>query len=120
MNVQIISKDGQPEYAVLPYADYQRLVALAEDMADVRAYDAALAAGGETIPHAVVTRLVGGENPLKVWREYRGLSQADLAEQVSLGQSTIAMLETGKRVEQVDTLKKIAEALAVDLDDLTA
>ncbi len=41
MSAQIIEKDGVPEFAVLPYAEYQRLLAIAEDKmdaADVLAY----------------------------------------------------------------------------------
>ncbi len=40
---QIIERDGQPEYAVVPIETYRRLVELAEDMEDIRAYDRAMA-----------------------------------------------------------------------------
>ena len=30
-NVQIIEKDGRPEYAVLPFEDYRRLIDLLDD-----------------------------------------------------------------------------------------
>ena len=35
--VQIIEHDGQPEYAVVPIDTYRGLLALAEDMEDIRA-----------------------------------------------------------------------------------
>jgi len=73
-NVQIIERDGVPEYAVMPYEEYEALVRLSERMHDIRAYDAAMADAGETVPHEVVRRLVNGDSPLRVWREYRKLT----------------------------------------------
>lgn len=118
MNVQVITKEGNPEYAVLPYADYQRLLELAEEAADVRAYDAALAANEETIPHEMVGRLVAGENPVKVWREYRGLSQAQLAAGAGLEMPVIERLETKLDSGSEEVLGRIAGVLGVELDDL--
>ncbi len=34
--VQIIERDGRPEYAVVPFDDYKRLLALAEDAEEIR------------------------------------------------------------------------------------
>ncbi|HEB99119.1 MAG TPA: type II toxin-antitoxin system Phd/YefM family antitoxin, partial [Thiotrichales bacterium] len=42
--IQIIEKDGKPEYAVVPYEDYRRLLELAENAEDIRAGDEALRA----------------------------------------------------------------------------
>jgi hypothetical protein len=47
MNVQIIEKDGQPEWAIIPYAEYERLREDAEMLQDVRAYDEARRPGPE-------------------------------------------------------------------------
>ena len=41
MSVQLILKEGQPEYAIIPYETYMRLVEDAEMLADIRDYDAA-------------------------------------------------------------------------------
>jgi hypothetical protein len=76
-DVQLIERDGKPEYAVIPYDDFEELTRLAEAMRDIESFDAALADPGETVPHAVMRRLVDGESPLKVWREHRGLSQVE-------------------------------------------
>ncbi len=118
MSVQIITKEGKPEYAVLPYGEYQRLLELAEETADVRAYDAALASDEETIPHEMVGRLVRGENPIRVWREHRMLTQAELAGRAGLEVPVIAMLEIDLASGGPEVLAKIAGALGVDLDDL--
>lgn len=72
MKAQIIERDGRPEWAVIPYADYQGLLERLEDAEDLRAYDRAKAepsAGDdESIPAVVVDRLTAGESPLRVWR----------------------------------------------------
>ena len=83
MSVQIIEKNGQPEWAVLPYEEYQRLVEEAEMLQDIRDYDEVkltLANGDEElIPSEVTYALLDGENPIRVWREYRGFTQQQVA-----------------------------------------
>lgn len=74
----------------------------------------------ETIPAAVVDRLLAAEPPVRVWREHRGLTQAQLAEAAGVTQSMVAMIERGDRRGTVDTLTVIARALKVDLDDLAS
>ena len=76
MNVQIIERSGQPEYAVLPYAEYLKLTEAAETALDTAVYNEALAVDEELVSHVVVKQLVAGVASLKIWREYRGLTQA--------------------------------------------
>jgi DNA-binding XRE family transcriptional regulator len=122
MNLQIIERDGSPEWAVIPYADYLHLLARLEDIDDGHAYDQAKAdletGRDELIPVAVVDRLSSGESPLRVWREYRGLTQQVLAEVAGLGKSYISQLETGAKTGTIGTLRALAAALQVDVDDL--
>lgn len=121
MAVQLIERDGKPEFAVLPYDEYCRLVEQAEIGADAKAFDAAMraiAGGEETVPAAVAERLALGENPVLVWREHRGLSRGQLCQAVQISAAYLSQIETGKREGTVEVLKKLAEALRVDLDDL--
>ena len=59
-----------------------------EDAADahaVRDFDAKLARGDEElIPAEFVNRIVDGENKVRVWREYRGMTVKALAEAAGL------------------------------------
>lgn len=73
-DVQIIEKDGEPEYAVVPIEEYRRMVAVLEDAADSAAIERAWAedAAGETISGEVVKAILAGESPLRVWRKHRG------------------------------------------------
>ncbi|ADE13790.1 helix-turn-helix domain protein [Nitrosococcus halophilus Nc 4] len=118
MTAQVIKRNGKPEWAVLPYEEYQALLEKAEMLDDIAAYDKAIAADEENIPQEVVESLVAGENPLKVWRTYRGLTQAQLAEQVGLSQSHLVTMEKGERKGTIKVLKRIAQTLRVDIDDL--
>lgn len=121
---QIIEANGKPEYAVIPYQDYLRLVEAEEDVEDLRAIEEVerkLAAGEEElIPAEMVHRLVEGENAILVWREHRGLTQAQLAKAAGVGQSYIGMIERGKRQGTAAKLRAIARVLKVQVDDLLA
>jgi hypothetical protein len=81
--VQLILKEGRPEYAVIPYELYEQLVEDAETLQDIRDIDeikARIERGEEElIPAHVTYAILDGENPVKVWREYRGLTQQELA-----------------------------------------
>jgi transcriptional regulator with XRE-family HTH domain len=61
---------------------------------------------------------VKGESPLRVWREHRGLTQQALADAAGVGKSYISQLEAGTKTGAIGTLRAIASALRVDLDDL--
>lgn len=122
MNVQTIDRDGKPEYVVLPWADYQALLEAAEDAIDGALLDAfrkKLASGeDETVPAAVVDALLSGASPVKVWREYRGLTQDALAAQAGISKAYLCQIETSKREGAIKTLRAIAAALGVTVDDL--
>lgn len=53
----------------------------------------------------------GGPNYLKVWREYRGLSQERLAELAKTTGSVISMIEAGERGLSAKWLRKLAPLL---------
>jgi DNA-binding XRE family transcriptional regulator len=73
----------------------------------------------ERVPIELVDRLLAGENSVKVWREYRGLSQRALAARAGLNFTYLSQIETGARKGPVETMKKLAEALGLELSDLT-
>lgn len=122
MNVQIIeNKAGTPAYAVVPWDEYQTIMDRLEelqDIVDAESAMAGIAAGVETYPPELVERLVRGDNPIRVWREFRGMTTAALAAATGVTSSAISQIEGGKRGLSVDLLKKLAEALLVDMDDL--
>lgn len=89
-----------------------------EDMLDALAFDEATANAGEFFPLEMVNRMIDGESPLKVFREYRSFSQKQLADKAGVSQTTVAEIEGGRKRGSVETLKALAEALDVAIDDL--
>ena len=89
----------------IPKAEYQRLCAVEEDLADVRAALAVqegIDAGTEEfVPETVVDRLIDGEPPLRVWREHRGFSQSALARAADTSRVQIVDIEAGRRTGSV-------------------
>jgi DNA-binding XRE family transcriptional regulator len=121
MTVQIIRKAGEPEWAVLPYETYLKLAEDAEMLADIRDYDAAKEAvegGEEMVPARVVYAILDGQSPVKVWREYRGLTQRELAGLARISASYLSQIESGTRTGRLEVLQAIAKGLEVDLDDI--
>ena len=53
----------------------------------------------------------GGENHLMAWREFRGLTQAQLAESAGTTGAVISLLESGGRPLSDKWLRKFADAL---------
>lgn len=113
--------DGR-DFVALPRAAYDELVEAAENAADIAAiirFEQRLAAGEEElVPSEVVDRILSGENLVRVWREHRGLTVAALAEKAGITQPYLSQIETGKREGTLQTMKRIAEALKLGLDDL--
>jgi mRNA interferase RelE/StbE len=110
------------DMVTIPREEYDRLRGAAEDLADLRTYDrakAALAAGEEElIPADYVSRLLNGESTLRVYRDLRRLTQAALAEKAGVNRVTVAEIETGRKKGSVATLRALAGALGLALDDL--
>jgi ribosome-binding protein aMBF1 (putative translation factor) len=121
MSVQVIEKDGKPEWAVLPYEEYERLVEEAEMLQDVRAYDEAkkaVAAEEELVPSEVTYAILDGGNPVRVWREHRGMSRKQLAEASGLSAPYLSRIESGKAKPSPETLAAIARELGLEPDDI--
>lgn len=108
--------------AVLPEAEYRLLAEAAEDNADreiIAEFRRKLAAGEEElIPAEFVDRIVDGENRIRVWRDFRGMTAAVLAEKAGISQGFLSQLENGKREGSIPVMKAIAAALRMDLDDV--
>jgi len=121
MSVQVIERDGKPEWAVIPYEVYRRLVEEAEMLQDIRSYDEArkaIAEGEELIPGEVTYAILDGANPIRVWREYRGLTQQQLAKVSGISVPYLSQIESGKRKGRAEVLATIAKELGLSLDDV--
>jgi len=118
--VQLIEKGGKPEWAVIPYKEYQELIKVYDYFDDETLFAQAMERNkdNETIPHELVLRLVNGENPIRVWRQYRGKTMEELAKQIGVTQSYLSQLESSKRHASQKVLKLLAANLSVDIEEL--
>jgi DNA-binding XRE family transcriptional regulator len=121
-NVQFIVAPNGDRLVVMPENVFERLREAAEMADDIATYDEVkrrLAAGEEELlPSDMVGRIIAGENRVRVWREHRGLSVSALADRAGIAQPYLSQIETGKREGTLQTMKKIADALKITVDDL--
>ena len=116
----ILDDTGQPTFAVIPWRDYERLTSedAAAILSDEEHYDRAIADNSESFPIEVVDQLLAGQNPISVYRNYRGLTQNELAAAAGINTVYLSQIETGKRTGSAKTLAALAKALQVTVDDL--
>lgn len=123
-NVQIITGKGQ-KMAVLPLAEYQRMLAIIEDKQDARDLRdakeimARVKAGKEQlIPGEVVGAIVEGVHPVRAWRAYHGMTAEKLAEKAGLSRAYLTQIEGRKRKGSINILRALAKALRTDVGNL--
>ena len=55
---------------------------------------------------------------IKWMREQKGMTQVHLAQYLGIGQSTVAMWESGESMPRADKLPELARVLGCSIDDL--
>ena len=120
-----IIRDSEPiEILTIPKAEHERACAMEEDLADLQAglaVQAKIDAGvEELVPGNIAGRLIDGEPPVRVWREHRGLSQSALARASGVHRVQVADIEAERKTGSIHTLRKLADALGVTVDDLVS
>lgn len=122
--VQFLKTDAG-EIAIMPRAEYDRLMRAIQDEREedegtarlLRRSRARIARGEEVaIPMEVVKRLEAGENPVRVIREWREIKQGELARTLGIAQGYLSDIESGKRRGTARLLAKVGRALRVPLD----
>ena len=84
-------------------------------LAHVREHDNA---GDEGLPAEYFRRIIRGEHPVRIWREFRGMKPADLARAAGVSASCLSEIEAGRKSGSARTLMRLAEALHVDMEEL--
>lgn len=122
MGEQVITTPSGERLVILPEAEFLAMrdaLDSREDVEAVRSFEKKLASGDEElVPKEVIDRILNGENKVRVWRSYRGMTSRDLASATGLSAPFISEIETGKKDGSVSAIKKIAVVLGVDLDDI--
>ena len=75
-------------------------------------------AGDEAMPATFFHRILDGESPVRVWREFRGLKARELAEAAGLSAAYLSDIETNRKPGSARALRRLAEALRVEMDEL--
>jgi len=106
-NAQFIKNEqGQPIFAIISYADYL----------NYSKYNSVDIVDG--VPNEVVNMVFDNNySPVKAWREYLKLSQAEVALKIGVSQSAYAQYEQSQKL-RLPTRKKIATALGIKMDFL--
>src|SRR3546814_20592930 len=102
---------------MLPIADYERLLGLAEDRVDAQAALRAQQrreAGEEYLSTEILDQIMAGENPLCVWRKFRGFTPSELGAKAGISAVPISHIATGTRDTTRKRWKLLADALSVE------
>lgn len=99
MTVQVIRRDGAPEYAVLPWAEYQALLQ---------------AAGQQSAEPESVANARPSLRQLSELRMAKGISAEQLARNVGISPHYLAMIESAERQPDDAILRALAWHLGVD------
>jgi DNA-binding XRE family transcriptional regulator len=117
MKITITEQHGQP-FALVPLPFYEQLCQDSEMLADIALYDLAKANPEEQFPHVIVKELLDGVHPIRVYRQYRQITQQELAMRAGVKKSYISELETGRKRGSFAVQLRIAAALNVDVEQL--
>ena len=111
----ILEADGKPAFVVLRYAEYLALTGAKPDPV-IRA--PRIPADG-TIPHEVVSLMAGNNwSIIRAWREYRGITQVEMAARLGIRQPSYAAMEASGAKPKKTTRERIAVALGVQFDQI--
>ena len=94
-------------YVLLPVEEFSKLTGAAPRIPE-----------GDATPCKIVKRVINEDIPkVRAWREYLGLSQADVAQRMGITQAAVSQLEKAKR-PRTETLRKFAQALGLSLEQV--
>ena len=116
---QIIKTSTGEELVVIPKADYEALLHAAEeameDAADVAIYDERKAElkTEKPLPVDVTMDILRGASRLKALRNWRKLTQVELAATIGVSQGFLSDLESNRRKPSTQTSALLAKALDI-------
>jgi len=119
-SVQIIEKDGDPQFAVMPIGMYREIIEKLKGADDHSAIDQAIIDNrqGTTIPAEIVNAVLAGVTPLRAWRENARLTLECLASQVGVSKGYLSQIENRCKPGTLSLYRKLSEVLKVPIDDL--
>lgn len=105
---QVIIQNDKPAFAVIPWSEYQALIKghMETDERDI------------WFPNDVVKANVRGDSLIKAWREHFGMTQGELAAKAGIKQPTLARMEKPDATPRQSSLRKLAEAMEITVEQL--
>ncbi len=104
MKYDLLHIQGKP-YVLVPLHDYRELTNASAD---------------NGLPSDILDALSAGQDhPVKIVRNFRGLTQAQLSKASGISRPYLTEIETGKKDGSIRAMKSIAKALNVSVGDLT-
>lgn len=103
MDIQVISRDGQPEYAVVPWQQYQALLQAA-GQAPAAVGSIATDEEADTTQSVKLPDL----SELAHLRQAKGLAPEQLARSVGISPAYLAMIESGERLPDAAIRRSLA------------
>ncbi|MCY4455166.1 MAG: helix-turn-helix transcriptional regulator [Chloroflexi bacterium] len=89
-----------------PIPDLEDMLAAAEAARDTR------------VPHEVALAIIDGANPVRAFRNHRGLTLGDVSERAGISVSYLSEIEHGRKPGSVAALTRVAAALGATIDAL--
>ncbi len=106
MKYDLLHIQGKP-YVLVPLHDYRAMSTSKNEESP--------------LPPAILDQLAANQSSaVKILRNYRGLTQKDLAERARISRPYLTEIETGKKDGSIRAIKSLAEALNVGIEILTA
>ena len=103
MKYDLLHIQGKP-YVLVPLHDYRAMVS---------------GGGHQSLPDDILDALTArAENPVKILRKYRGMTQQDLAARAGISRPYLTEIETGKKDGSIRAIKSLAAALGVSVGRL--
>jgi DNA-binding XRE family transcriptional regulator len=96
------------------------MFSISRDKADAELVRRSLERKEEAIPAVVANRIFAGENPVKAFREWRGMTQEELAKAAGTSAAYLSQIETGVRNAGSAMRRRLGLALRVDASDLAS
>ena len=114
--IQPIYQGGVPVFVVIPFADFAREHPI--EAAQITPKTPRIPKG-DYIPHEVVGLHIQDGIPLvRAWREYLGLTQAEVAERAGITQAALSQMESGEAKLRKATREKLARAMGLNPEQL--
>lgn len=109
IDFQIINHDGRPAFVLVPMEEFEEI---RHELEKARALK-------HGIPDEVVRANIMEDVPLiRAWREHLGLTQTEVAARMGISQAALAQMEAPAARPRKTTLRKLAQALGLTLEQV--